>query len=287
VTASNDPRARRGRTAAGIVAVAVALAGLAVLAATTAAAATGPVGATVGPRPLRVMVAGNSVAGTLARGSPLADELHGIAALPGLEVSDRIILACGISSLPEVVPSSGPALNSCGGTGHWQQQWPVDLAEVRPDVVLVGAGDHDVYDEITADGTLVPQGSAAWRAQYSTDVAQMFSVLRATGASVVAISPGCYGQDTLDPTDPPIAQRSDPQRVQAVQAVWREQATRRRGVHFLDLDATICPAGVADPALRPDGVHFSQAGADRLAPVVARALDDAVRLDHRQVSPRG
>lgn len=283
MTASKFTRIRRGRTAAsvvsGIVTAAVALA--------LALATTGPVGAAVGPRPLRVMVAGNSVAGTLARGSPLADELHGIAALPELEVTDRIILACGISSLPQFVLSSGPAPNACGGTGHWQQQWPVDVAAVRPDVVLVGAGDHDVYDEVAADGTLVPQGSAAWRARYSADVAQMFRVLRATGASVVAVSPGCYGPDTLDPTDPPIAQRSDPQRVQAVQAVWREQASLRRGVHFLDLDATICPAGAADPSLRPDGVHFSQAGADRLAPVVARALDHAVRLDRRTVSPRG
>lgn len=261
---------------------------VAVASALVAIAASAPERAgTAAPRPLRVLVVGNSVASTLARGSPLADEPHGLEARPGFEVTDRIILACGISSLPQVVLSSGPEPNACGGTGRWQQQWPLDVAAVEPDVVFVGAGDHDVYDAIDPGGTLVPHGSAAWRAQYSADVAEMFRVLRATGATVVALTPGCYGENTLDPTDPPIVQRNDPERVRAVQAVWRAQASRRRGVHFLDLDASICPGGAADPALRPDGVHFSQAGADQLAPEVARALRAAIRADHRSTHPRG
>ncbi len=260
---------------------------VALAAAVVAVASTAPAGAVDAKQPLRVLVVGNSLAGTLTRGSPLADEPHGLAARSGFEVTDRIILACGISSLPQVVLTSGPAPNACGGTGHWQQQWPLDVASVQPDVVFVGAGDHDVYDELAADGSLVPQGSAAWRAQYSADVADLFRVLRATGATVVAMTPGCYGENTLDPAEPPIVQRGDAERVHAVQAIWREQANARRGVHYLDLDAEICPGGVADPVLRPDGVHFSQTGADHLAGAVDRSLRDAIRIDHRSAHPRG
>jgi hypothetical protein len=38
----------------------------------------------------------------------------------------------------------------------------------------------------------------------------------------------------------------------------------------------LCPGGVADAAVRPDGAHFDGAGADRVAPVVARAVRQAV-----------
>ena len=278
MTASSRLRGHLGHIGALSVAIAIAV---------VAVAATVPVGAVDAPHPLQVLVVGNSVAGTLTRGSPLAAQLHGLAARSGIELQDRTILACGISTLPQVVLSSGPAPNSCGGTGHWQQQWPLDVAAVKPDVVVVGAGDHDVYDELAADGSLVPQGSDAWRAQYSADVAEMFRVLRATGATVVALTPGCYGENTLDPSEPPIPQRGDAERVRAVRAVWHDQASRRRGVSFLDLDAAICPGGTSDPVLRPDGVHFSQPGADRLAPALERALRAAVRSDRRSAAPRG
>jgi hypothetical protein len=45
---------------------------------------------------------------------------------------------------------------------------------------------------------------------------------------------------------------------------------------MLDLDSVLCPGGVADAALRPDGAHFDGAGADRVAPAVARAVRHAI-----------
>jgi hypothetical protein len=38
----------------------------------------------------------------------------------------------------------------------------------------------------------------------------------------------------------------------------------------------LCPGGVADAAVRPDGAHFDGAGADRVAPTVARAIRHAI-----------
>ena len=65
--------------------------------------------------------------------------------------------------------------------------------------------------------------------------------------------------------------RLEPARACAVTAVW-QSAAAASGVRLLDLDAVMCPGGVADPVLRADGVHFTVAGADRLAPTIARAL---------------
>ena len=76
--------------------------------------------------------------------------------------------------------------------------------------------------------------------------------------------------------------RLEPAREQAVTAAW-QSAARASGLRLLDLDALTCPAGVADPVVRADGVHFSVAGADRLAPTIAAALRRAVT---RQASVR-
>ena len=76
--------------------------------------------------------------------------------------------------------------------------------------------------------------------------------------------------------DPEPRERLDPVKVDAVQSVWRAVATRARGVHLLDLTRTLCPGGQSDPTIRPDGVHFVGAGADRVAPRVAAALRNAV-----------
>ena len=270
---NSAPRRRRfvhavGRTAgAGIVLLLLVAAAMVVPAATDVAGARPPI---------RVLIVGNSLAGTLAYGSPVGEDAHGVATQRGFDLTNRNILACGISSLPTVVLVSGPAPNACGGSGHWQQQWLTDVISIRPDVVLVAAGDHDIYDEQDGDGTMLRQGSQAWTTRYSDDVAQLFRVLHASGAPVVAVTPGCYGLNTLDPTDASPPERRDPARVRAVQSVWRRQARQHSGVEFLDLDRVVCPSGASDPTIRPDGVHFGQYAADLLAPRVARALRAAV-----------
>jgi lysophospholipase L1-like esterase len=109
---------------------------------------------------------------------------------------------------------------------------------------------------------------------YTQDVRQLFRTVRANGAAVVAVKPPCWGESTLVGTDQQIAERMDPARVRAVDAVWAK-ASRDEGVTLLDLNRTLCPQGTADPALRPDGAHFSGAGADRIAALVANAVEQA------------
>jgi lysophospholipase L1-like esterase len=228
------------------------------------------------PEPVRVLLVGESQAGTLAVGAPRPPEPHGLVAQPGLVLWDSTLLGCSISSAPVFVLASGEAVaNQCGGTGYWQQHWTAAVHATHPDVVLVMAGARDLYDVAGPDGSIVHPGDPAWTARYTGDVRELFRTLGSTGAPIVAVKPPCFGPNTLPDGEPQVPEKLDPARALAVAAVW-ESAARASRVHLLDLDDVICPVGVADPAIRADGVHFTVAGADRLAPTVAAALRRAV-----------
>jgi hypothetical protein len=118
---------------------------------------------------------------------------------------------------------------------------------------------------------------------YSADVRELFRSLGAEGATVLAVKPPCWGQSTLVGTDAQIAERMDPARVRAVADVWAKVA-REQGAVLLDLDSMLCPRSTADPAIRPDGAHFSGEGADRVAVPVSDAVERA--MEARAVTPR-
>ena len=253
--------------------VLVAVGSLAVLGAGPAAAR----GRARVPDPIRVLVVGESQAGTLAVGAPRPPDHHGLVAQPGLALWDSTILGCSISSVPTFVLADGEhAANRCGGTGYWQQYWTTAVQRTKPDVVFVMAGARDLYDVAAPDGGVIHPGDPVWTAQYTADVRELFRILGTTGAPIVGVKPTCFGPDTLPGGEPQAPENLDPARVQAVAGAW-QAAARGTGVRLLDLDAVMCPGGVADPAIRADGTHFTVAGADRVAPTVATALRRAVR----------
>ena len=246
---------------------------------TTSSTTTTTPGATA---PLRVLVVGESQAGTVAAGSPLGQGKHGLDAQPGLVLWDRTILGCSISTVPTFILADGEAAkNQCGGAGRWQQQWTADVAATKPDVVFLMAGARDLYDVAGFGGSVIHPGDPVWTTTYTADLRRLFGILTAGGAPLVAVKPpACYGQDTLPGGEPQDPVRLDPARVQAVVAAW-QSAAHATGLRLLDLDAVICPGGVADPAIRADGVHFTAAGADRLAPEITAALRKAVAPPRR------
>jgi lysophospholipase L1-like esterase len=267
------------RAVALLLAGVAAVAGLSGLGGSTAGArdAPPPSAPTTAPARLRVLVVGESEAGTLATGSPRPPTPHGLSAQPGLVLWDSTILACSISSVPVFVLADGElTANRCGGTGHWQEQWARDVQATKPDAVFLMAGARDLFDDAGPPGVVIHAGDPAWTAHYTADVLQLFGILRSTGAALVAVKPPCFGPDMLPDGEPQSSERLDPARAAAVAAVW-QAAARTSHLRLLDLDAVICPGGVADPAIRADGVHFTVAGADRLAPTITAALQRAVK----------
>ena len=103
---------------------------------------------------------------------------------------------------------------------------------------------------------------------------KLFDLLGSTGATVVAIRPPCWGHNTVDGTQPERPERLDAGRVAAVGASW-VRAAATHDATILDLNSTLCPGGVADPSLRPDGAHFYGHGSDVMGPLVAQGLRKA------------
>jgi lysophospholipase L1-like esterase len=201
--------------------------------------------------------------------------VYGLSAQPGLTVWNRAILGCPIVSFPVFVIDGNQVKNKCGGAGFWQQQWTGDVATFHPDAVVVMAGAWDVFDAVMPDGSVAHAGNAQFDATYQRDVGTLLDTLSATGAPVVVVKPPCYGESHLVGTDPQIPERRDTTRLRAIDTAWTA-AARQHGARVLNLDSVLCPGGVADAAVRPDGAHFDGAGADVVAPAVARAVRQAV-----------
>ncbi len=231
---------------------------------------TAPPAAAVATTPVKVLVVGDSQAVTLAQGFDAEPGHTGLSAEPGLVVWDRAILGCSISTYSTYISQGRHLPNICGGPGLWQRQWSEDVAAFDPDVIVVQAGAWDVYDVVGPDSAPIVPGDPTWMHKYTRNVGDLFGVLGARGAPVLAISPPCYGGvlATAGGNVPP--ERLDPRRVTAVRTAW-QRAARAHGFHLYDLDNTLCPSGRSDASIREDGAHYSNDGANRVASVVARA----------------
>ncbi len=235
------------------------------------------------PPVLKVLMAGDSQGATLAQGVHADGGIDGLSAQPGLAVWNRAILGCSIVTAPLFVIDGNTTTNRCGGSGLWQEQWQSDVDTFLPDAVVVMAGAWDVFDVLGPDGQVLHPGDPAWQSLYVRDLTTLLNELTSKGAAVVAIKPACFGSDSVDGSEPQRSERLDPARLSAITAAW-EQATAANRVTLLDLDATLCPNGVSDPAIRPDGAHFTEVGADLLAPRIATAVRKAVQQNRALIA---
>ena len=243
--------------------------------ATPTTSRTGGSAPNAGSTPVKVLVVGDSQAATLAEGLDAAPGQTGLSAEPGLAVWNRAILGCSISTVQMFMIDGNPAQNKCGGAGAWQQQWSSDVAAFTPDVVVVQAGAWDLFDVAGPGGTVIQPGDPNWMAGYARDVGDLFDTAAAKGAAIVAVRPPCYGVNDVVGGGATPATRLDPTRIAAVDAAWAA-AARARNIHLLNLDPMLCPGGTSDSSIRPDGAHYSNAGANRAAPIVAKAVRSAV-----------
>ncbi len=225
---------------------------------------TGSSTSTSSPRRVqRVMVVGDSVALTLGRG------IERWGAHAGVYVLNGGALGCTLVDGVEVRGYWG-VLDRPADSCNTHETWPKTLAAFRPDVVVVLFGAWDVYDVSLDHGrTWLSPGQPEWNRYYRGVVAETRRRLAATGARIVWLEPPCFS------AKPGAADAGaawyDRARIDAISAVDRAVAaaggmTVSPVVHDLG-----CPV---DFGARPDGVHYSDAGADatatRLAPVISR-----------------
>lgn len=202
--------------------------------------------------PLRVLVIGDSLAGDLGRS--LA----------------RITAAAGLVSVNlDYKPASGL---SRPDYFDWDAELATDIGKLGPEVVVVMLGGNDAQS-FEANGHVVEQGTAEWRAIYAKRVGDLMSVGASDDRRVIWIGL------------PVMADPSFGELMRSQNDLYLAAAARIARATYLDTwtlfagpDGRYAPY-LPDASGRPaamrqaDGIHLSLAGADRLASAVRSELE--------------
>ena len=166
----------------------------------------------------------------------------------------------------------------------WSAELQSDLAQFRPEVVVAMFGGNDDQDAIVG-GRFIPFGSQAWGEIYGSRVASFADAVHAHGARLLWAGL------------PVMRSAAKTQRLQTVMAVTRAVLAGRDGAAFVDETSTLAdgsghyavalPDGSGQLVIvrEPDGVHFSPAGADRLADRAIGTMEGSWHLIVRPAAP--
>ena len=251
-------------------------------AATTAVGAEPPTGATLpvtGPTPailvpppvLRIMVVGDSVAQTMGRGLERWGPGHGI------EVLNAGRLWCGIARGGRTGTTFGQRATACE---DWATRWTELATTFHPDVVVVltTVWDASVRQRDEWGPDYIGPGDPRFDAFITSEWSESVRVLRATGARVAWLVPPC----ALDPASDMGIKYAKVHYLAGVVAA---------GAVPIDLAHRVCPNGKfrneldGVDGIRPDGLHFSDPGADLVAAWLGPQLANP-RLGMSVASPR-
>ncbi|MGZ6925420.1 MAG: DUF459 domain-containing protein [Acidimicrobiia bacterium] len=238
-------------------------------------ATTAPTLPAAPPPPLpvrRIMVVGDSVALTLGRGLERWGPPNGVA------VFNDGRAYCPIARGGRLAATLGHTAEACA---DWPTAWPAALRRFQPDLVVVLTTVWDVSGRQRDDWGphFVGPGDPRFDQMLRSEWSEAVRVLSSTGARVVWLDTPCMSNpDTNHDID--------------VMNTSTLPSVRAQGAVTLDLGAFVCPhhqftgslAGVDD--IRPDGLHFSDAGADLVARWLGPQLTNPLLGNAPTTSPR-
>ncbi len=255
---------------------------------TTTTTSTLP-GAVPGAPPVRVLLFGDSVALTLGLG--LADSTD--QDKYGYVLSDQGILGCGVVNGPEVEEQGSRVSTpeACNGSPYvpglavadqpWPYQWLLAMNEVKPNVVVLLAGRWEVVDR-KYQGQWTNILSPVFASYVKQQLNQASSLVTATGARMVFLTAPCTNEGE-QPDGAPWPEDSA-QRIGAYNQLVRQVAAEHPETDsVVDLYAASCPGGHYTTSIhgvtvrRVDGVHYTIAGGQYLAPKLMPAIVAAGR----------
>jgi uncharacterized protein len=208
--------------------------------------------------PLRLWIGGDSLAGSLG---PSLGELTGKSGIVQPVVDSRV--SSGLLS-PDFF--------------NWAKKGADDMVTFNPEVAVFIIGANDAKNLAKGAGQ-DPQ----WQARYSSLVEQMLNVLAGNGRSVYWVGA------------PVMSDAAFSQRVQQVNAVFRDVAANHRGVTYVDAFTIFSGPDGKYASMLPgpdrkavwvraqDGVHFTPAGSDVLAKTVFDQLDPQCQITQQAV----
>jgi hypothetical protein len=163
----------------------------------------------------------------------------------------------------------------------WPTTWPQALQATSADAAVVLVGPWDVADrELAGQRGWLHVGDPGYDSYLESEMGQAADVLLEHVPAVVWLtSPDIdVGRADPNPPDPPYPE-SDPARMARFNDILREVAATRPNLHVIDLAGYLAtlPGGEMDPALRPDGVHLTDASGLRIADWLGPAIITVVR----------
>jgi peptidoglycan/LPS O-acetylase OafA/YrhL len=215
-------------------------------------------------RPFTVSVFGDSIGWTL---------MHYLPPTPGFDFVDHTVIGC---SLVRGGPYRyfGQTLNQKSECESWPSRWSTQVAEDRPDAVLLIVGRWETVDRVN-EGRWTHIGDPAFDAYISGELGRALDILGSTGAPVtVANLP--YSRRGEKP-DGSLYPEDQPERVDQWNALLRRTVGQHAAVGILDLNKKLCPDGVYTAKVdgipvRSDGVHPTAEGAKWLTPWLEESL---------------
>ena len=246
---------------------------------------------------MRVLLFGDSVALTLGLGLSLPKEQYKY----GYVLSDKGILGCGVVFGPEVelMGTLFDTPQACGGSGvepggptanePWPNQWLSAIGQVKPNVVVLLAGRWEVVDR-EYQGTWTNILNPTYAAYVKSQLNSASQLVAASGAHMVFLTAPCT--DEGEQPDGAPWPEDNPARLAVYNKLVREVAAEHpRTDTAVNLFGAACPGGkftgsVHGVAIREtDGVHFTLAGGEYVAPKIMPAIVAAGRAQMARTAP--
>ncbi len=182
-------------------------------------------------------------------------------------------LGCGLRSRVLQRTDLDAAKPECDG---WQDRWADVVQEEAPRATILMESVWEMYD-VVRSGVSAPPGSSEYQQTVTSAIREAIEVIRPPqGGPVYLVGVPCHGatHEFYAPT------LNDPVRQQHLNAILQEVARGTPDVHFIDLTPLTCRDGdpvteVNGTALRTDGVHWTDAGAEYFWWFILRAVTDS------------
>ena len=240
-------------------------------------------------QPVRVLLFGDSVALTLGLGLSLPKEQQAY----GYVLSDKGILGCGVVFGPEVelMGTRYETPPACNGTPltlgeaaakqPWPDQWQSAINQDKPNVVVLLAGRWEVVDR-EYEGNWTNILSPTYAAYVKSQLEQASQLVAASGARMVFLTAPCTDEGE-QPDGAPWPEDS-PARLAVYNKLVRQVAAEHPTTDSaVNLFGAACPKGKFSTTVdgvtirETDGVHFTLAGGEYLAPKIMPAIVAAGR----------
>ena len=247
---------------------------------TNGATTTTSPGAPTFAQPVRVLLFGDSVALTLGIGLSYSVDQDKY----GYVLSDKGILGCGVVDGPEVdlLGAHDTTPSACNGSPltpgepevdqPWPYQWLDAMNEVKPNVVALLAGRWEVADRLY-QGQWTNILNPVFADYVKQQLNRASQVVTATGARMVFLTAPCTNEGE-QPDGAPWPEDSS-KRLEIYNQLVRQVAAEHPTTDsVVDLFAATCPGGRYATTIhgvavrRSDGVHFTIAGGEYLAPLI-------------------